>query len=81
MTIFLVQCPALAKILSISEAEAQLRTLIDGVERREDDVIITRNGRPTAMIINYAEYERLRDRLDTLEDNKPAASKDPASGA
>ena len=45
-----------------------VKELIVGVEEREDEVIVTRKGKPAAMLINYAEYERLKDTLDILSD-------------
>lgn len=56
----------MAKILPISEVKARLPELVTGVEEREEEVIVTRNGRPAARLINYAEYERLKETLDVL---------------
>jgi antitoxin YefM len=58
----------MAKILPISEVKARLPELVTGVEEREDEIIVTRNGKPAAMLINYAEYERLKETLDVLSD-------------
>ena len=43
--------------------------LVAGVEEREEEVVVTRNGRPAAVIVNYAEYERLKETLDVLTDS------------
>ena len=58
----------MAKTLPISEVKARLPELVTGVEEREEEVVVTRNGRPAAMLINYAEYERLKETLDVLSD-------------
>ena len=58
----------MAKILPISEVKARLPELVTGVEEREEEVVVTRNGKPAAMLVNYAEYERLKETLDVLSD-------------
>jgi prevent-host-death family protein len=58
----------MAKILPISEVKARLPELVTAVEEREEEVIVTRNGRPAARLVNYAEYERLKETLDVLSD-------------
>ena len=59
----------MAKILPISEVKTHLPALVAGVEEREEEVVITRNGRPVAVLVNYAEYERLKETLDVLTDS------------
>ena len=58
----------MTKTLPISEVKTHLPRLLDGVEEREDEVVVTRNGRAAAVILNYAEYERFKDTLDVLCD-------------
>jgi len=58
----------MTKTLPISEVKTHLPKLLDGVEEREDEVVVTRNGRPAAVILNYAEYERFKETLDVLSD-------------
>lgn len=57
-----------SKTLPISEVKARLPELVTGVAEREEEVVVTRNGRPAAMIVNYDEYHRQRDTLDILSD-------------
>jgi antitoxin YefM len=59
----------MAKTLPISEVKTHLPALVAGVEEREEEVVVTRNGRPAAVIVNYAEYERLKETLDVLTDS------------
>jgi prevent-host-death family protein len=56
------------KTLPISEVKARLPELVTGVEDREEEVIVTRKGKPAAVLVNYAEYERLKETLDVLSD-------------
>jgi prevent-host-death family protein len=58
----------MAKILPISEVKARLPELVNRVEELEEEVIVTRNGRPAAMLVSYADYERLKETLDVLSD-------------
>jgi prevent-host-death family protein len=58
----------MAKTLPISEVKARLPELVTGVEDREEEVVVTRNGKPAAVLVNYAEYERLKETLDVLSD-------------
>jgi antitoxin YefM len=58
----------MAKILPISEVKARLPELVTGVEEREEEVVVTRKGKPAAVLVNYDEYERLKGTLDILND-------------
>lgn len=58
----------MAKTMPISEVKTRLPELVTGVEEREDEIVVTRNGKPAAVLINYDEYERLKETLDVLSD-------------
>jgi len=58
----------MSKTLPISEVKTRLPELVSGVEEREEEIVVTRNGKPAAVLVNYAEYERLKDTLDVLSD-------------
>ncbi len=58
----------MAKTLPISEVKARLPELVAGVMEREEEVLVTRNGRPAAVLVNVDEYERLKATLDVLGD-------------
>ena len=58
----------MAKTLSLSEVKTRLPELIVGVEDREEEVVVTKNGRPAAILINVREYARLKETLDVLSD-------------
>jgi antitoxin YefM len=58
----------MAKTMPISEVKTRLPELISGVEEREDEIVVTRNGKRAAVLVNYDEYERLKETLDVLSD-------------
>jgi antitoxin YefM len=58
----------MSRTLPISEVKARLPELVTGVTEREEEIIVTRNGRPAAMLVSYDEYRRQRDTLDILSD-------------
>ena len=41
---------------------------MDAVERRDEMVSITRNGKPVAMIVSKEEYESWRETMDIMRD-------------
>ena len=47
--------------LPISQIKARLPELVAGVE---EEIVVTRKGKPAAVLINVAEYERLKETLD-----------------
>ena len=58
----------MSKIFSLSEVKARLPELVTGVQEREEEVVVTKNGRPAAVLINYDEYERLKETLEIMSD-------------
>ena len=66
----------MSKTIPISEVKTRLPELVTGVEEREEEIVVTRNGKPAAVLVNYDEYERLKDTLDVLSD--PALMKQVA---
>ena len=56
------------KTLPISEVKARLPELVTGVQEREEEIVVTRNGRPAAVLLNVDEYERLKATLEVLSD-------------
>ena len=58
----------MSKTMPISEVKTRLPELVSGVAEREEEIVVTRNGKPAAVLVNYDEYERLKDTLDTLSD-------------
>jgi prevent-host-death family protein len=58
----------MTKTLPISEVKTHLPELVTGVAEREEEVVVTRKGKPAAVLVNFAEYERLKATLDVLSD-------------
>ncbi|MGH7803882.1 MAG: type II toxin-antitoxin system Phd/YefM family antitoxin [Candidatus Binatia bacterium] len=61
----------MARILPISDVKTRLPELVTDVEDRAEEIIVTRKGRPAAIILNFEEYESLQATLEILSD--PAA--------
>jgi prevent-host-death family protein len=49
------------KTLSLSEAKAKLSGLVEEVVRRDEEVMITRNGRPAAVLVSPEEYDSWKE--------------------
>jgi antitoxin YefM len=58
----------MARTLPISEVKARLPELVTRVESREEEIVVTRKGKPAAVLVNYDEYERLKETLEVLSD-------------
>lgn len=58
----------MARILPISEVKARLPELVTRVETREEEIVVTRKGKPAAVLVNYDEYKRLKETLEVLSD-------------
>jgi antitoxin YefM len=58
----------MSKTLPLSEVKTHLPSIVAGVEEREEEVVVTRNGRPAAVLVSYEEYARLKATLDVLSD-------------
>ena len=46
--------------MPISEVKTRLPELVSSVEERKEEIVVTRNGKPAAVLVNYNEYERLK---------------------
>lgn len=57
-----------ARTVPLTEARAKLSELLDELERRHEHVVITRNGRPTAVLVPADEQEALEETLEILQD-------------
>ena len=56
------------KILPLSEAKSQLSSLIEQVRALEEQVMITRNGRPAAVLVSAEEFERWKETIEVRGD-------------
>ena len=46
----------MARVLPLSEAKARLSQLVADLEKDEEELVITRNGRPAAVLISADEF-------------------------
>jgi antitoxin YefM len=51
------------KTLSLSEAKMKLSALIDGLRIGSEEVIITKNGKPAAVLVSPEEFEGWRETI------------------
>lgn len=58
------------KILPLSEVKTKLSELVDVIERRDESITITRNGKPVAMIVSKDEYEVWHETSEILRDSE-----------
>ena len=60
----------MAKTVPFSDARARLSELLDEVHASRDHVVITRNGRPVALLMSLDEYESLELTIEVLSDEE-----------
>ena len=58
------------KTLSLSEAKMKLSGLIDAISSTDEEVVITRNGRPAAVMISPDEFESMRETIAIRSDSE-----------
>jgi len=63
----------MSETLPLAEIKAHLSEIVDRVEREHDRVVLTRNGRPAAVIMSPADLEALEDTLELLSDPEALA--------
>ena len=52
--------------LPLAEIKKRLSEIVDGVERHHDRVLLTRNGRPAAVILSPDDLESLEETIEIL---------------
>ena len=56
------------KTLSLSEAKMKLSGLVDLVNSTDEEVIITKNGRPAAVLVSPEEFEGWKETIAIRSD-------------
>ena len=56
------------KTLPLTEAKTKLSSLIDEVRDRDEEVTITRNGRPVAVLVSADEFESWKETISIRAD-------------
>ncbi len=49
--------------ISVSEAKMKLSALVDSVKKTDEEVVITKNGRPVAVLVSPDEFESWRETM------------------
>ena len=57
------------KALSVSEAKMKLSGLIDTVNATDEEIMITKNGRPAAVLVSPEEFESLKETVAVRSDS------------
>lgn len=58
----------MSETLPLASVKARFSEMVDRVEHTHDRIIVTRNGRPAAVLISPEELESLEDTLELLSD-------------
>jgi len=58
------------RILPLAEAKARLSQLVADIAATDEEVTITKNGRATAVLISYEEFESWQETLTILSDRE-----------
>ena len=56
------------KTLSLSEAKMKFSSIVDMVSSTDEEIVITKNGRPAAIIISPDEYESIKETANIRSD-------------
>jgi len=58
-------------VLTVTQARENLAELIDTTHRSGEPVVLTRAGRPVAVMLDHAVFERLVEAADDASDRSP----------
>ena len=58
------------KTLSVSEAKMKLSSLVESVNATDEEVVITKNGRPVAVLVSPEEFESWRETISIKSDSE-----------
>ncbi len=56
------------KTLSLSEVKMKLSELVEKVYSTDEEVVITKNGRPSAVLVSPDEFESWKETLEIISD-------------
>ena len=63
----------MTETMSLAAVKARFSELVDRVERQQDRVVVTRNGKPAAVLISADDLESLEETLAVMSDRSIAA--------
>jgi prevent-host-death family protein len=58
----------MSETLPLSDVKARLSELVDRIEAEDDRIVVTRNGRPAAVLMSPDDLETLEETLAALSD-------------
>ena len=64
----------LVRTLALSEARKDLSNIVDQVSSSHEHVVITKQGRPKAVVMSQDEFESWQETLEILADRKTMAA-------
>ena len=64
----------MARTVPFTEARASLSELLDEVQAVQDHVVITRNGKPVAVLMSMDEWASWEETLEVLSDEETLAA-------
>ncbi|MHB1583448.1 MAG: type II toxin-antitoxin system Phd/YefM family antitoxin [Acidimicrobiales bacterium] len=64
----------MTEVLAFSDAKAHLSELAERVEREHERILVTRNGRPSFVLMSPDDLDSLEETLDVLRDPELVAS-------
>jgi prevent-host-death family protein len=64
----------MSKTVAVRELRSNLSQLLSDVADRRDHVLVTRNGKPAAVLVPIEEYEALEETAEILSDPEAVAA-------
>ena len=66
--LYMTRILVMPETLSLSSVKAHLSELVDRVEDQHDRVVVTRNGKPAAVLVSHDDLESLEETLAIMSD-------------
>jgi prevent-host-death family protein len=63
----------MSETMSLADVKARFSEVVDRVERQQDRVVVTRNGKPAAVLISPDDLESLEETLAVMTDRSITA--------
>jgi antitoxin YefM len=60
----------MSKVLPMSKVKAKFSEIVDLVDRRRKSVVVTRHGKPVAVLLSAREYAGWQETTDILTDRE-----------
>jgi len=54
------------RLMPVSQLKPQLLSVISRVDKAGEECVVTRNGKPAAIILNYADWQGLKETMEVL---------------